>query len=215
MSSDFKRRLAKAFSWWRTPEEVKEVAPPWTGSVVRQEDLPGALPSDFNLRLAETIAWCLPRAEAARAGETTRSVELMPPVCGHDGDTVLTLLHSSPTVGATAVDFIAERRREALARSNVRLPPLGTLAGGWVFATDFNTDICGAATKPSNGYLDDYDIPGWDTWFAHRDTGRLGGLVYGWVPPTLLTLADEGFYVIPVSSAWWIGDQDLRHLMTS
>jgi|GEM_PF-5656044 len=212
MSSDFKQRLKEAVAWWVLPEEV---APPWTGITVRPVDLTGALPRDFKQRLAETIAWCLPRAEAARAGDTTRTAELMPPVCGHDGDTLISILLRSHDAGAEAVDFIVERRREALARMNMPLPPLEELAGGWVFATDFNTDICCAATVPSNGFLDDYDVPGWDTWFAHQDTGEHGGIVYGWVPPALLKLAGDGFDVIPVSSAWWLKEEDLRRLMTS
>ncbi|WP_141332497.1 hypothetical protein [Myxococcus sp. AB025B] len=175
----------------------------------------------FKRRLAETIAWCLPRAEAARAGVTTRSVELMPPVCGHDGDTLVNQLLSAPAVPAEAVGFIVERRRRELERMNLPLPPLGDLMGGRVFATDFNSDLCGAATAPSNGYLDDYDIPGWDTWFAHDSEWKdgygevHGGLVYGWVPPALLELADIGFYVIPVSSVWWVEDAELRRLMAT
>ncbi|MCP3063554.1 hypothetical protein LXT21_32730 [Myxococcus sp. K38C18041901] len=167
----------------------------------------------FKRRLAETIACCLPRAEAARAGVTTRSVELMPPVCGHDGDTLVRQLLSSKAVPAEAVGFIVERRRRALERLKLPLPPLGDLMGGRVFATDFNSDLCGAATAPSNGYLDDYDIPGWDTWFAHEPVGEFGGVVYGWVPPVLLELAGQGFDVIPVSSVWWVEDPELRGLM--
>lgn len=225
MSSDLKQRLATLFAGWVLPEEVAppgkeriicpEMELPRKRITVRPVDLTGALPRDFKQRLAETIAWCLPRAEAARAGDTTRTAELMPPVCGHDGDTLLSLLLRSPATSAEAVDFIATRRREALTRMNMPLPPLGELAGGWVYATDFNTDVCGAATAPSNGFLDDYDIPGWDTWFAHQDAGEGGGIVYGWVPPALLALADEGFYVIPVSSAWWLEEADLRRLIAS
>ncbi|MFY1827430.1 hypothetical protein ACN47A_16030 [Myxococcus fulvus] len=169
----------------------------------------------FKRRLAETIAWCLPRVDAARAGMTTRSVELMPPVCGHDGDTLVSMLLSVPAVPAEAVGFIVERRRRELERLKLMLPHPGDLMGGRVFATDFNSDLCGAATAPSNGYLDDYDIPGWDTWFAHEPEGNFGGVVYGWVPPVLLELADQGFYVIPVSSVWWVEDAELRRLMAT
>lgn len=169
--------------------------------------------TDFQLRLAETIAWCSPRAVAAQAGVTTRSVELMPPLFRHDLDTQLRMLVESPTVSEEAVEFIVRRRREELARAKQSLAPAGSLAGGRVFATDFESDFCGAATAPSNGFLDDADIPGWDTWFAHEATGRLGGVVYGWVPPSLLQLADDGLYVIPVQCIWWVKDADLRRLL--
>lgn len=169
--------------------------------------------TDFKLRLAETIAWCVPRAVAAQAGVTTRSAELMPMLFRHDSATRLGMLLESPIAGDEAVEFIVRCRREELARAKQPLAPFGALAGGRVFATDFDTDHCGAATAPSNGFVDDSDIPGWDTWFAHEATGRLGGVVYGWVPPALLHLADRGFDVIPVQSIWWVKAKDLRRLM--
>ncbi|WP_342380082.1 hypothetical protein NVS55_10985 [Myxococcus stipitatus] len=169
--------------------------------------------TDFKLRLAETIAWCGPRVVASQAGVTTRTEALMPPLCRHDGDTQLRLLLDPPGAGKEAVEFIGGRRREQLLRANQGVHAYEGLAGGRVYATDFNTDICGAATAPSNGFLDDYDIPGWDTWFAHEQTGPYGGIVYGWVPPVLIELADEGFYVIPVQCIWWVDDADLRLLL--
>ncbi|QSQ24423.1 hypothetical protein JY651_05550 [Pyxidicoccus parkwayensis] len=169
--------------------------------------------TDFKLQLAETIAWCSARAVAERAGETTRSAELMSPFFQQDGDTQVRRLLDTPAVGAEVVDFIVRRRREALERTRQPLPPLGELCGGRVLMTDFNTDICAAATAPSNGFLDDYDIPGWDTWFAHEDTGRFGGVVYGWVPPALVELAERGFSVIPVECIGWVDATDLRRLL--
>ncbi|MBF5045658.1 hypothetical protein FGE12_24845 [Aggregicoccus sp. 17bor-14] len=168
--------------------------------------------SDVVTRLAETIAWCAPRAVAARAGETTRTKALMPPLFAQDENTQLDLLLGSPQCSLEAVDFIAARRREALELSNAPTPPLRELAGGRVFATDFDTDLCGAAIVQSNGFLDDLDIPGWDTWFAHEVRGRYG-IVYGWVPPALLTLADRGFNVIPVNTVWWVKAEDLLRLL--
>ncbi len=169
---------------------------------------------DLTLRLAETIAWCSARARAARAGVTTRSPELAAPVFQLQGVSVLDSLLSSPTVPREAVEVIAERRRAALGRERrLVLPAAGDLARGRVFATDFITDICSAATEPSNGFVDDYDIPGWDTWFAHEDSGEHGGVVYGWVPPVLLQLADAGFNVIPVNSIWWVDDRELQRVL--
>lgn len=169
--------------------------------------------NDIKRALTETLAWCGPRAVAGEAGATTRSAELMPPLFRHDGDTQIRLLLESPAVGKESVEFIVRRRREHLAGANQRPLSYDGLAGGRVFVTDFNTDICGAATAPSNGFLDDYDVPGWDTWFAHEETGRFGGVVYGWVPPALVELAERGFYVIPVQCIVWATDADLRRLL--
>jgi len=171
--------------------------------------------NEFTQRLAETIAWCLPRAVPERAGETTRTPELMPAFCEFKGYERTRRISFNPEMARASVDFIAERRREALARMGHSLPPLGELLGGRVFATDFNTDLCGAASMPSNGFVDDYDTPGWDTWFAHEDHPKHGSVIYGWVPPALVSLADPGFWAIPVSCVWWVSDEELRLLMQS
>src|SRR5687767_12875246 len=96
--------------------------------------------TDFNLRLAETIAWCGPRVVPNQAGATTRSLELMPPLFRHHGDTPLQLLLESPGACAEAVEFIVNRRREQLARAKQSPSSYEGLAGGRVFATDFDTD---------------------------------------------------------------------------
>ncbi|MCP3104131.1 hypothetical protein LZ198_35205 [Myxococcus sp. K15C18031901] len=171
--------------------------------------------NEFTLRLAETIAWCLPRAIPERAGETTRTLEWKPSFCGFEGYERIRRILGSPETGREAVDLIVEKRREALLRTPHPLPPLGELLGGRVFATDFNTDLCGAATAPSNGFLDDDDTPGWDTWFAEEDHPRHGNVIYGWVPPALLSLASDGFWVIPFECIWWVNDEELRRLMSS
>ena len=174
------------------------------------------MPTDIKQRLAETIAWCTAHADPTRAGSTTRSSALAVPLFHQSKQAILDSLLASPLAAREAVDLIAERRRVALARE--RLFPQtrpGDLAGGRVFATDFDTDICCAATEPSNGFVDDFDIPGWDTWFAHDDTGKHGGVVYGWVPPALLELADRGFDAIPVNCIWWVEDRVAKSLLES
>jgi hypothetical protein len=124
------------------------------------------------------------------------------------------MLMQMPNAARDAVDLIVQRRRAQLAADGVAVRSLEGRAGGRVFATDFNSDICRAATVPSNGFLDDFDVPGWDTWFAHVDTGKFGGVVYGWVPPAL-QLADRGFDVIPVQSIGWVEDGELQRLLGS
>lgn len=138
----------------------------------------------------------------------------MPPVLEQDGDAAIQMLLSFPDVEREAVDYIVTRRRELLPAPPSALElESGGLAGGRVYATDFNTDLCGAATRPSNGFIDDFDIPGWDTWFWHEDIRSLGGVVYGWVPASLVPVADAGFEVIPVCSIWWVDDRKLSALM--
>ena len=165
------------------------------------------------MNLSETVAWCAARADVQRPGTSVRTAELMPPLCALAPEERLRRLLASPEAASEAVQFIAQRRREALARSGLIPAPAGTLGGGRVFATDFDTDVCGAAAPLSLGFFDALDVPGWDTWFAHESAGRLGGTVYGWVPAALAPLVERGFSAIPVRSVWWVDSPVLRRLL--
>ena len=71
-----------------------------------------------------------------------------------------------------------------------------------MLCTDFETDLCGAAVVPSGGFLDDEDIPGWDTWFSYEDR-----ILSCWVPRALVPFAQAGIDVIPVPCLWWLGQR--------
>ncbi len=167
----------------------------------------------FALALGETIEWCAARAQPIEAGITTRSAILRPPIFSWPWERACELLFEKPAERGDAVAFIVEQRRAALAAAGWKAGPLKGLAGGRVFATDFASDLCRAAVEPSNGFLDTWDIPGWDTWFAHGTTEKNEVVVYGWVPPRLVDLADAGFEVIPVQSIWWVEEAALQRLL--
>ncbi len=179
--------------------------------------------SPFSLALAETIEWCAARAQPIGAGITTRSALLRPPIFSWPGARAFDLLFENPAERRDAVAFIVEQRRAALAAAGSKAGPLKGLggevnkqglAGGRVFATDFASDLCGAAAEPSNGFVDTWDIPGWDTWFAHGRSEQSEVVVYGWVPPQLVELADAGFKVIPVQCIWWVEEAALQRLLS-
>jgi hypothetical protein len=176
------------------------------------------LDSGFALRLREVAAWVSPRIPAADVGSALRSPELRPPgfppfVWKPNAGTpsLITDLLESPSRPSAAVDHIVERRREALARSGVKLPDVAWALGqGRILCTDFNSDVCGVATLESNGFLDWEDVPAWDTWFDHRDTGEFGCVVACWIPRDLVELVQRGIDVIPVTCLWWDDDPPSR-----
>src|SRR5262249_42150343 len=152
-------------------------------------------------RLAETVAWCSRHARADDAGASTRTPELRPPIMAHRGNDLLRRLLVSPAEPRAAVEHLCAARRRALERLAIAVPPVGAdVAGGRILYTTIDTDSCECATGPSNGYLDLDDLPGWDTWFYHRDTGSHGGSIYCWVPPPLVELADRGLQTLPCES---------------
>lgn len=155
-------------------------------------------------RLAETVAWCSRFARADDAGASTRTIELRPPIMMLRGYDLIQRLLASPAEPRAAVDYVCAGRRRALERLGIPVAPTGSnLAGGRILYTTMDTDSCQCATGPSNGYFDLDDLPGWDTWFHHRDTGQLGGLIYCWVPPPLVELADRGLLTLPCLNVLW------------
>lgn len=160
-------------------------------------------------RLAETIAWCSRHARAEAAGPSTRSLALRPPVMALQNDQPLHRL-LLPGEAKAAVDVVCESRRRELTRLEVPVTPVGAdLAGGRILRTTIDTDSCWAATEPSNGYYDLNDLPGWDTWFLHRETDHCWGAIFCWVPARLVGLAQLGMDAIPVVSVEWVRSLEL------
>jgi hypothetical protein len=162
------------------------------------------MPPEVAQRLAETIAWCSRNARAENAGASTRTASLRPPVMALRGYDLLERLLKVPDETQAAVKFVCDARRCELARLSIPVGPVNSdLAGGRILFTTIDTDSCEAAIDPSNGYYDENDLPGWDTWFYHRATDRPWGAIYCWVPAHLVELADHGLEVIPVMSVEW------------
>lgn len=154
--------------------------------------------------LEETVAWCSRHARADDADVSTRSPNLCPPVMALPQRQRLSRLLDVSGEPKAAVDFVCDARRRELARLGIPVHAVGPdLAGGRILFTTIDTDSCEAATGPSNGYYDLDDLPGWDTWFYHRETDRPWGAIYFWVPGPLVKLARNGMDVIPVMSVEW------------
>jgi hypothetical protein len=155
-------------------------------------------------RLAETVAWCSRHARVDEAGITTRTPALMPPVMAYRGYDLLKKLLDSPAETTAAVEHVCQARRRELTRLGIPVVPIGPgFAGGRILFTTIDTDSCGAATSPSNGFYDLDDLPGWDTWFLHARSDQSWGAIYCWVPAQLVALAGIGMDMIPVESVRW------------
>ncbi|HEY0021395.1 MAG TPA: hypothetical protein VGB24_00735 [Longimicrobium sp.] len=157
-------------------------------------------------RLAEAIAWCSVHADPADPDRSTRTPEFLPPLLAGEG--VLSRVYNAGFAGVQqAVEFICQRRREALAQGGIHVAPESSdLAGGRVLSTDFTSDWCVIAQPESNGFFDADDLPGWDTWFHCARVGRSEFQVYCWVPPQLLEMAHNGIEVLPIPCLRWVDD---------
>ena len=123
---------------------------------------------------------------------------------GDDPLTQLHAIHDYQDQVPTAVNFVCSQRQQMIEATGLAVPQLkACFELGRVFCTDFDTDSCAAATKPSRGFFNDCDIPGWDSWFAFEPTEKLTRL-YGWVPNEMYDAVNDGMIMIPVESVWWV-----------
>jgi hypothetical protein len=186
----------------------------------------------FRWRLAETIAWCAPRADATNPRDCLRSRELQPP-----GTATEMVAHSPPelsTVFGKHTDDIAGRRagveqlciaRRELLRGQGRSPlaPGSDTAEGrlLVYGIDENVWDCTSESE-SEGFFDAEDTPPWDTWIdvqreapwtcAGTAPRRPGDFLLAWVPSAMIPVAEAGIDVNPVDCIFWARDFRQRRL---
>lgn len=180
----------------------------------------------FQQALAETIAWCAPRATPLEPESCLRSLPLL----------------SRPSLESRSIDErkqavadITTARAVLLRDAGIHTQePATNLAGGrlLLFAPD-ETLSDGAAWVSSRGFFDWDNAPPWDTWVAYiediptdpqhghpwflgayRDYQKiihqlmpLSYLVC-WVPPYLLEAADSGIWANPEECIGWLADRD-------
>ena len=156
----------------------------------------------------ETVAWVQSRLPSEDLGSALRTESLRPsdfPPLNVPDDPyrwgAIDRMLESPERAAAAVKHIVEERRAALARLGISVSM--KTPGGRILCTDFNSDVCGAATEPSLGLLDWEDVPPWDTWFHHARVGPFSGIVACWIPDELVDTVQRGIDVIPVLCLWW------------
>jgi hypothetical protein len=155
-----------------------------------------------------TRRWGKASAPPVPFDASIRTASLRPPILeSTTGSDLVCQLLESPTAIAAAVQHVCRRRTEEIERLGltVTMPP--DLESGRILCTNLETDLCSAATAPSNGFFDLDDIPPWDSWFHHAPGGRTkGGLLYCWVPSALIGSVEAGLDCIPIHFMQWVDD---------
>ena len=153
----------------------------------------------FELRLAEAIAWCSPRAKLAEPANSLRSDRLRPPVL--ETDRASTVGHVLESRAATDPDVRAA--------SPVRAP--GDLGSGRLLLYFPDESLAdGAAEGATQGFFDVDNVPPWDTWVGvFRDqTADISFVDYlvSWVPREFVASVDRGIEVNPEACICWLAD---------
>jgi hypothetical protein len=153
---------------------------------------------EFEIRLAQVIAWCTPRIDLSDPGGSLRSDQLRPRILEVDR--------------AGAVAGVAGNR--AAWNSDVwhAKPIHGVegLRGGRLLAFFPDESLSdGAAESETGGFFDVDNTPPWDAWVAlFRNDSAFPGtdLLVTWVPAELLETVERGIRVNPEGCIVWLAD---------
>lgn len=172
----------------------------------------------FRRRLAETIAWCAPRASGSDPTYSLRSPAL---------DPKQPLWKRPEAVRPEIVARLAEKRATLLLAEQAQpCAPSDDRAGGRLLAycPDWSLHY-GIGESQTGGFLDREDAPGWDTWIwlfqasaEYDPTGHLKPVVDSrgvpmthtcvlcWIPPCFLGPVDEAILADGAGGFFWASD---------
>ena len=168
------------------------------------------LRAELRLRLLDTIEWCLPRARLDSPKECLRTAELRPYLFNESRyesvNQVAWARH-----GKLAQEGVAEHFPysvdEVEHESRRQFPP--SLGGGrlLVWYRDLTIDD-GVGESCTNGYLDESDMPPWDTWITYvcagDDTEAAAGYLVSWVPPQFIGPVQQAIESNAYDALFWL-----------
>jgi hypothetical protein len=159
--------------------------------------------AEFQQRLAETLAWCRPRFDPARAEHSLRNPELVPS---------RNIVHQVSDLGeiAEVVAVVLTRRRALVGPV---LPATGMPAGDRVLAFLPRDSLFHGSSPPEcDGFIDVDEIPPWGSWVLLVDE-----VLLSWVPAAMVDGVDSAIRCNPEESIRWAASLDsvaIRELRT-
>ncbi len=173
------------------------------------------LRAELRLRLLDTIDWCLPRARPDSPRDCLRNADIKPYLFNENR---YESLYQVAWVrhGKLAEEGIAEHfpysPDEVEHESRRQFPP--SLGGGrlLVWYRDLTIDD-GVGESYTTGYLDESDMPPWDTWVtyvsADDDAEAAAGYLVSWVPPQFVKAVQQAIDSNAYDALFWLSDSRL------
>jgi hypothetical protein len=176
---------------WPDPEPLEAWVP--ESLLMMLDTTRGVSVETFVQRLAETIDWCIPRAESADAKVGLRTPELSPwPLAGGRRE---------------VVESVAQARHIGLRWPTPR--DITSLAGGRLLGYTPDDNLAdGAAESATAGFFDGENVPPWDTWVGYVYESERCNYLVAWVPPGLRAAASLGIEVNPEECIWWLDERN-------
>ncbi|MBW3543686.1 MAG: hypothetical protein KY476_25830 [Planctomycetes bacterium] len=144
---------------------------------------------EFRQCLAETLAWCRPRFDAASPADCLRSAELAP---------ARNIVHEVRRLQEVSYEIgeVIGRRRALLGS----VPPIFSLPeGDRILAFLPQHSLWHGSSVPvTDGFIDEDEIPPWDSWILLVDE-----VLLSWVPASMVPAVDEAILLNPEESIRW------------
>jgi hypothetical protein len=175
------------------------------------------LRAEFRLCMLDTLDWCLPRADSSRPRDCLRCPELRPYLFN---ESRYESVHDAAWARHLwlADSGIAERFPHRLDEPEVehdskrQIP--ARMANGrlLVWYRDLTVDD-GLGESCTQGYLDESDMPPWDTWIyyirAEDDPKAAAGYLVSWVPPQFVQPVQEAIACNAYDALLWLRGSEL------
>jgi hypothetical protein len=159
----------------------------------------------FEIRLAETIEWCLRHADISEPGDSLRNEALKPEfICNEY------TYSYNPAKRIKDICQLLEKRRKLLSKEVSPVVSDADLQGGKLLAFFPDETLCdGAAEMVSYGFFDVDNVPAWDTWVGiFRDYDR--EYIVSYIPNQFVSLVEEGTDVNPEDCIPWLDKSQTR-----
>ena len=164
----------------------------------------------FRSRLLDAIAWCNERLRTNDPAGSLRTASLRPALVNIEAEN-----QGSWNYGINdpegEVARLCEKRASLLgARRKLEDADADLFERGRILLfLPRETLFDGAALESSQGFFDEWNIPPWDTWIWCRRLPDDRVVLYSWVSPEFLRLAQQGVSVNPEQCIQWL-DMEAR-----
>jgi hypothetical protein len=153
--------------------------------------------SELSQVLVETKQWCIPRINRSNPGYSLRS-ELL-------GKIIEKFEHFTDFEDYwprhNEIDIVAAARQNALLKNEINFH--NTNNGRLLLCFPDWSNNNALSQAESEEYLDEHDVPPWDTWLGSVNTGRTGFLLLAWVPDEFIDLVQAGIEAECVGMLYW------------
>jgi hypothetical protein len=160
--------------------------------------------TELELRIIEAATWIL-KVNPQFEHNYFRSEELRS-IIATNGK----IANKYPLVGSDSIGTTAKKRREYLQAKSIPLISLEEAAGfgNLIYTLPWESQLDGGAELYSQGLLDIWEVPAWDTWVTlgaseFKEFSEYPEAVISWVPKSAINLFFSGLSVSIIENMGW------------